>query len=289
MKYFSAEELHTIITPEIAVEASKEAFSKYSSGDIKSADRQVLYVEGNWWGVMTAFDKSYFITKIVNVIENSTPPINSLIVLFSAISGKPIAVFDGNVITGYRTAGASVLSVEMCWGKKVDLLGIIGAGTQAKYHAKLALSYLQVDRLFYASRREHPEFEREFGAERYELPKLLSSSQVILSLTSTKSPVILGKYLKDDFHAVSIGAHTPDAREIDDDALLKVKTFVVDAVDAVSKESGDYIYGLSKGLIRNVAEIGKLRNGVERPSLFKSVGIATQDLALVKKAYEIGA
>jgi Predicted ornithine cyclodeaminase, mu-crystallin homolog len=96
--------------------------------------------------------------------------------------------------------------------------------------------------------------------------------------------------LKEDFHVSSIGAHTPGAREIDDETIAKAKTYIVDSLQAVSSESGDYIQPQKKGLIKNVIEIGKIITEnikIERPSIFKTVGISAQDNLTAYYAYKL--
>ncbi|MFP3259736.1 MAG: ornithine cyclodeaminase family protein [Sulfolobus sp.] len=295
MLILTSQDLDKLFNAELAVKAVKEAFSLYSYGKVTQPQRQVLTIKGNWWGLMPSYTDRSVAVKIVNVIpENKTkglPSVQGLVILFSPDNGEPLAVFDGSTLTAIRTSAASILSTELAFpSRNIGNLGVIGAGTEARYHIKFALEYFKVSKLMINARKSHYELAREFGGEPVDLETLLKSSDVVFATTSSNSPVVLGKYLKDDFHISSIGAHTPEAREVDDEAIRKVKTYFVDSIEAVSKETGDYIQPIKNGILKNTTEIGRIINEglkVERPSLFKTVGIAAQDNITALIAYEM--
>ncbi|BDC19773.1 ornithine cyclodeaminase family protein [Acidianus sp. HS-5] len=294
MLYLDGKKLEEVLPAKDAVNAVKEAFSLYYQGKITQPQRQVLTIKGNWWGIMPSYTDFSVAVKIVNVInENKNrglPAVQGIVILMSPDTGEPLAVIDGTILTAIRTASASVLSAELSYGHKIPTLGIIGAGLEAYYHAKISSEYLSVSRILITARKSHVELAKKIGAEAVDLQTLLKESDVIFSTTSSKNPVVLGKFLKEDFHISSIGAHTPDAREIDDDTIAKTKTYIVDSMQAVSSESGDYIQPQKKGLIRNVIEIGKIiveRIKVERPSIFKTVGISAQDNLTAYYTYKL--
>ncbi|AAY81650.1 ornithine cyclodeaminase family protein [Sulfolobus acidocaldarius] len=290
-------QLEEILDAETAVNAVKEAFSLYSSRRVVQPQRQVLSVKGNWWGIMPSYTDLSLAVKIVNVIpsnkERNIPSVQGVVILMSPDTGETLAILDGLVLTAIRTSSASILSAELAMNTRtIGTLGIIGAGTEARYHLKLGLSYFKVGRVLISARRNHYLLAKEFGAEAVELEKVLREADVIFSTTSSSSPVILGKYLRDDFHISSIGAHTPESREIDDDTIRKIETYMVDSVEAVANETGDYIQPVNSGVLRKekVIEIGEVINrglNVKRPSLFKTVGIASEDNLTAYMAYKV--
>ncbi|MEM3269286.1 MAG: ornithine cyclodeaminase family protein [Saccharolobus sp.] len=296
MLLLTAKELNEILKAEIAVNAVKQAFSLFSSGKISQPNRIVLDIKGNWWGLMPSLAENSFALKIVNVIaknkEKGLPSVQGVVILMSPETGETLSILDGNVLTAIRTSAASILSTEIALhSRNIGNLGVIGAGTEAYYHAKLALEYFKVDKLFVTARKSHMEFARKVNGEATDLETLLRKSDVIFATTSSTTPVVFGKYLKEVFHVSSIGAHTPEAREIDDDTIAKVKTYMVDSLAAVSAESGDYIIPNQKGMLKDkmVIEIGEVINKgikIERPSLFKTVGIAAEDNITAYVAYQ---
>ena len=295
MLILSQKDLEEVLTADVAVSAVKEAFSLYSSGKVTQPQRQVLTVKGNWWGIMPSFTEFSFSTKIVNVIpqnkEKNLPSVQGVVILMSPDTGEVLAVMDGSVLTAIRTSAASVLSTEIALqSRKIETLGVIGAGMEARYHLKIALKYFSISRVLISARKSHYELAKEFGAEAVELEKLLGESNVIFATTSSDKPVVIGKYLSEDFHVSSIGAHTPNAREVDDDTVKKAKTYLVDSIEAVSNEAGDYIQPKERGILpRDVYEIGEVINKgikIQRPSIFKTVGIAAQDNLTAYTAYK---
>ncbi|QIJ32844.1 ornithine cyclodeaminase family protein [Acidianus brierleyi] len=295
MIFIDKEKLDEILTPDRAVNAVREAFVLFSQGKVNQPIRQSFIIKGNWWGVMPSYTDFSFVVKIVNVInknkEKGLPPVQAAVILLSPDNGEPLAYIDGTYLTAIRTSAASVLSTEISYGKKVGTLGIIGAGLEAEYHAKTALRYLSVSRLLISARKRHVDLAKKVGGEAVDLDTLLKESDVIFSTTSSTTPVVYGDKLKEDFHLVSIGAFTPDAREVDDSTIRKIKTYIVDSLDAVSKESGDYIQPKESGLLKNknILEIGNIISNkikIERPSIFKSVGISAQDNLSAYYAYK---
>ncbi|BCU69300.1 ornithine cyclodeaminase family protein [Stygiolobus caldivivus] len=294
MIVLTSEQLEQVLTPDIAINAVRQAFSLYSSGKITQPQRQVLTIKGNWWGIMPSFWERSVVIKIVNVIPDNKrrgiAAVQGSVLLFSPETGEPLALLDGTTLTAIRTSAASVLSAELAFdSRNIGNLGVIGAGTEARYHIKLATSYLKYSKVMVTARSSHTQLAKEFGAEAVDLETLLKSSDVIFATTSSSSPVVLGKFLKDDFHVSSIGAHTPESREIDDETIKKTKTFFVDSLEAVGKEAGDYIQPTKAGILKQALEIGEIINKgvkVQRPSVFKTVGIAAQDNITALVAYE---
>ena len=113
----------------------------------------------------------------------------------------------------------------------------------------------------------------------------VTGADVVLALTSSPQPILEGKWLNPHAMVCAIGAATPDRRELDDDAMRGA--VVVESRAAANKEAGDIV--LAKASI--AAEIGELLNGAkleqgERPVIFKSVGIAVEDIAAARLVYE---
>ncbi|BFH72581.1 ornithine cyclodeaminase family protein [Sulfurisphaera javensis] len=294
MIILNSKDLEEVLTPEVSINAIKDAFSFYSSGKIIQPQRQVLTIKGNWWGIMPSYTDFSFVTKIVNVIpsnkERNLPSVQGVVILMSPDTGEPLAIIEGSTLTAIRTASASVLSTELALKRRsIGTLGVIGAGMEARYHLKIALKYFSVSKVLISARKNHYQLAKEFGGEAVELEKLLRESEVIYATTSSDKPVVLGKFLSEDFHVSSIGAHTPNAREIDDETIKKAKTYFVDSIQAVLNETGDFIQPKNLGILpKNVYEIGEIINkgiSIERPSIFKTVGIASQDNLTAYVAY----
>ncbi|AEB94543.1 ornithine cyclodeaminase family protein [Metallosphaera cuprina] len=285
MRVLTDQELVQALTPEKAVSAMREAFSLLFRGEVHSPQRTVMTFGEDWWGVMPCRTKYLFTVKVVAVIPGNKsrglPAVNGSVLAMSPDTAEPIAILPGATLTAIRTAATSVLSTELAFGRKVDVLGVIGAGQEAEFHIRIARGYLSTSRILVSARRSHLELSKRLEVEAVDLDSLLKESDVIFATTSSSSPVVKGSLLKEGFHVVSIGAHTPEARELDDETGKRARTFIVDSLQAVSSESGDYIQMSESGVLKaRVLELGEVVERdlkVERPSIFKSVGVSVQD------------
>ncbi len=305
----SGSELENILTPEVLVEAIADAFRRFSEGATVTPPRTVMWVEGNWWGIMQSYVPNYGVgVKVVNVVpsnvERGLPTIQALVTLYDPITGSPLAVMEGSVLTALRTAAASALSVKYLAPSEAGPLTIIGAGYQARYQLRFALHYFEATEVrIFDTRRKASEAFAKYVEDLGLKPVITSSpkeairwARLVIEASTTKEPVVLGEALEPPVHVVSIGAHTPDSRAIDDDAILKAKAVVVDSRKAVMEETGDIIQPVRSGLLNlsEICELGELVTGkcpkpVERGgiTIYKSVGVAIQDACAAGLAYKL--
>jgi ornithine cyclodeaminase/alanine dehydrogenase-like protein (mu-crystallin family) len=128
-------------------------------------------------------------------------------------------------------------------------------------------------------------FAAEIGARTATAEEAVSGADVVLALTSSPQPILRGEWLRPDAMVCAIGAATPDRRELDEEAMRGA--VVVESRESAMREAGDIV--LARAQVS--AEIGELLNGApldrgDRPVVFKSVGIAVEDIATAKLVYE---
>jgi len=193
---------------------------------------------------------------------------------------------DGRLITEMRTAAVSAAITKYLMPAQSRVLALLGSGVQADSHLAALSSIHQFDEVRVWSRTpEHAaEFARRRGAVAMEAEAAVRGADVIVVATSSQEPVLRGAWLKEGAHVNAIGANRPAWRELDDDAMHHV--LVVDSRAAVLQESGDVI--LSGATI--YAEIGEIFAGTKpacaaETTIFKSVGLATEDLAAARLVY----
>jgi thiomorpholine-carboxylate dehydrogenase len=129
-------------------------------------------------------------------------------------------------------------------------------------------------------------FAEEVGARVTTAEEAVRGADVVLTLTSSPVPILQGRWLKQDALVCAVGAVTPERRELDNEAMRGA--VVVESREAAMREPGDIL--LAKAEVS--AEIGELLQGgslnrKERPVVFKSVGIAIEDIAAAKLVYEL--
>jgi ornithine cyclodeaminase/alanine dehydrogenase-like protein (mu-crystallin family) len=303
----SGRELEELLSPAILIDEVERAFVAFSEGRTVTPPRTVMWVEGNWWGVMQSYVPGYGVgVKVVNVIpanlERGLPTIQAIVNLFDPTTGSPLAVMDGGVLTALRTGAASAVSARYMAPRERGPIAIVGTGYQARYQLRFVSYVYRTDEVrVYDIREAAAESFKEYAESLgFRVVKCRSAAEavegarVVIEATTTRTPVIEGRYLSRPTHVISIGAHMRDARALDDDAISLAETVVVDSREAVMLETGDIRIPVERGILTldRVSELGEVASGRRRGRLtdegitvFKSVGLAIQDAAAAAVAY----
>ncbi len=300
--------LEEVLEPSKLVSVLAEAFAKFSRGETVTPHRTVMWVEGNWWGVMQSYVPNCGVgVKVVNVIPGNRarglPTISALVTLYDPATGSPLAVIEGRVLTALRTAAASALSIKLMAPKGGGALAFVGTGYQARYHLKLITKLLDFTevRAYDVSRdalENFKKFAEGLGLDVKavgNLREVFEGARVVIEATTTEEPVILGKFLQPPVHVVSIGAHSPKARALDDEVVKVAEVIAVDSREACLRETGDIKLRVEGGVLRSedLVELGEVVSGVKPGRLgdgitvFKSVGLAIQDACTAWLAYKL--
>jgi len=216
---------------------------------------------------------------------------HAVIVLFKAETGEPLAVMDGRLITEMRTAAASAVATDQLARKDVNVLAILGSGVQAGSHLAALRQVRKFTDVRVWSPRHAGDFAKQHGVKAVATAEdAVRGADVVVVATSAQEPVLLGRWLAPGTHVNAVGATRPTWRELDDELMAAARTYV-DSREAATKEAGDVI--AAKDL---VGEIGAVVAGLvpgrrndSEITLFKSVGVAVEDVvsaALVYEAHE---
>ena len=265
-----------------------QALAALSSGGVVQPVRAVLPVAPHrgFFGVMPAYAAGgggalgaklvTFYPKNVGIHTH-----HAVIVLFKPETGEPLAFMDGRLITEMRTAAASAVATQRLARPDASVLAILGSGVQAKSH----LAALRHVRSFKEVRVWSPRNAAAF-AQRHGVKAVATAAEavrgadVVVVAASATTPILQGRWLSPGTHVNAIGATRPEWRELDDDLVTTARIFV-DSREAALRESGDVIAAGSE-----VTEIGAVVSGAdpgrrtpEEITLFKSVGVAVEDVA----------
>jgi len=235
--------------------------------------------------------------------KKNLPAILATILLFSAATGKMVAVMDGGYITAIRTACASALATNALANANAPVLGILGAGVQARAHilALTRVRELSLIKLYSPSGKSalsiEAELEQQCGVpiEVVNSPQhAVQDSDLVVTVTTAKEPIVKSEWIKPGAHINAVGSHRPDLREIDG-AMLKLAKVVVDSREAIMAECGDILLALKENSISESdihGEIGEVlvgsktgRSNAREITLYKSVGVAIQDVATAQLVY----
>jgi len=286
MRMFNEDDVRRLLRWEELIPAMEAALAAFSRGRVLQPVRNMLVIEEGkrYLGVMPAVAEDAMGAKLVSFYPGNegtpVPTHHALIVLMRTDTGEPLAAMDGRLITEMRTAAVSAAATKYLAAPDARVLAVLGSGVQARAHLealKQVRSFQEV-RVWSRTRAHAERLADEHGAKAMDAESAVRGADVIVTATSSLSPVLQGAWLKPGAHVNAVGAPRPTWRELDDAAMAN--TLVADSREAVLKESGDVI--LSKAEI--YSEIGEIFAGLkpapaERTTVFKSVGLAVEDIA----------
>jgi ornithine cyclodeaminase/alanine dehydrogenase-like protein (mu-crystallin family) len=293
MLFLNEEQVQEDLRMADLIPAMERALIDFSAGKVKQPVRQVIPVDppGGFYGIMPALTPDGLGQKIVTFYppnaEKGIPTHMALIVLNDPQTGAPLAVMDGRLITEMRTAAVSAAATKLLAPKDATVLAILGSGVQARSH----LEALRLVRQFEETRvwsqtKSHAEsFAKEIGAKVTSQEDAVRGADVIVTVTSSRTPVLKGRWLKPGCHVNAVGACRHDWRELDNDAIRNSVVFV-DSREAAMKESGDVILSGAK-IYAELGEAfaGKIDDRAGETTIFKSLGMAVEDIVAALLVY----
>src|SRR5438445_5859613 len=274
------------------IPAMEKALIEFSAGKVTQPVRSVISVErhGGFLGLMPALTPDGLGLKAVTFYppnaERGIPTHMATIFLVDPQTGTPLAIMDGRLITEMRTAAVSAAATKLLAPRGAKVLAIFGSGVQARSHAEALRLVRQFEEIrVWSPTREHAEqFATEIGAKSMPAEEAVRGADVIVTATSSKTPVLHGSWLKSGCHVNAVGASRPDWREMDDEAMANV--VFVDSREGAMKESGDVILSGAK-IYAELGEAfaGKIPSRASETTIFKSLGMAVEDIAAATLVY----
>jgi ornithine cyclodeaminase/alanine dehydrogenase-like protein (mu-crystallin family) len=290
--YLDEEQVRRHLPMQGLILAMEKALIDFSAGKVTQPVRQVIAVDppGGFYGMMPALTPEGLGQKIVTFYppnaEKGILTHMALIVLNDPQTGAPLAVMDGRLITEMRTAAVSAAATKLLASPDAKLLAILGSGVQARSHVEalsLVRSFEEI-RVWSATAAHAEKFANEIGAKTMSAEKAVRDADVVVTATSSRMSILQGAWLKPGCHVNAVGACRPDWRELDDEAMRNV--VFVDSREGALKESGDVI--LSGARIHGEigeALAGKIPSRANETTIFKSLGMAVEDISAAMLVY----
>lgn len=288
-----------------AIEAVKVAFAQLSAGQADVPLRASLDVPRH--NGVTLFMPAYLAgddamaMKIVSVFNDNPgkglPLIHALVVVVDAETGAPEAVMDGTYLTALRTGAASGAATDVLARQDARAAAIIGAGAQGRTQLEAVCAVRTIEEAWvYDVDRERAEtmatemrgrIAASIGVA--ETPaQAVRRADVICTATTSANPVFDDANVQPGTHINAIGAYTPEMQEIPAETVLRARV-VIDHHEAALAEAGDLLIPMEAGMMsvdHIHAELGEIiagekvgRQTEDEITLFKSVGVAVQDVA----------
>jgi ornithine cyclodeaminase len=226
------------------------------------------------------------------------------VMLFDGNTGEPLALVNASAITAIRTAAVSGLATRLLAREDAGDLAIIGAGVQARPHLVAMNCVRPLRRIRIASQTftNAQNFANEMQPHCATLIEPVETAtaavrgaDIIVTATTSKDPVLNREWISSGAHINAIGTYSPKAREVDT-ATIVAATMFVDRRESALNEAGDYLIPASEGAIGPEhirADLGEILTGVHpgrtspgEITLFKSLGLAIEDLAAAALVYQ---
>jgi alanine dehydrogenase len=280
-----------LLRMEEVIPIMEHALAAFSSGTVVQPVRTMLPVAEyqGFLGLMPAYTGEALGVKLVAFYPHNTdvPTHHATILLFKPETGEPLVSMDGRLITEVRTAAVSAVATDQLARSDASVLAIIGSGVQARSHLEALRLVRNFREVRVWSPRRAKEFAQEHGVDAAaSAEEAVRGADVVVTATTSPTPVLLGEWLSPGVHINAVGAPRPDWRELDDEVLRRSRVYV-DSREAAQKESGDVI---AAGEV--LAEIGEVaagtkpgRRSAEGATLFKSLGLAVEDVATAELVY----
>jgi len=276
------------------IPAMEKALIDFSAGEVTQPVRSVIKVDvaaaTGFLGLMPALTADGLGLKAVTFYPSNAdrgiPTHMATIFLVDPETGTPLAIMDGRLITEMRTAAVSAAATKLLASPDAKVLAVLGSGVQARSHAEALRLVRQFGEIrVWSPTREHAErFARELGAKSMSAEEAVRGADVVVTATNSKTPVLKGSWLKSGCHVNAIGACRPDWRELDDEAMSNV--LFVDSREGALKESGDIILSGAKIYLElGEALAGKVPSRANETTIFKSLGMAVEDIAAAMLVY----
>jgi len=274
------------------IPAMEKALIDFSGGKVTQPVRSVIKVDppGGFLGLMPALTPDGLGLKAVafypSNADRGIPTHMAIVFLVDPETGRPLAVMDGRLITEMRTAAVSAAATKLLASPDAKVLAILGSGVQARSHAEALRLVRDFEKIrVWSPTREHAErFAKEIGANAMSAEHAVRGADVVVTATNSKTAVLKGPWLKPGCHINAVGACRPDWRELDDEAMANV--VFVDSREAAMKESGDVILSGAKVYAElGEALAGKVSSRASETTIFKSLGMAVEDIAAAMLVY----
>lgn len=312
IRILSEEDIRRALPMKEAVEAMKEAFEAVSAGQVTMPTRTHIDIPAH--NGTALFMPSYancfgkIGLKVVNIFpdnpKSGLPSIQGIVCLLDGQTGSPLAILNGTFLTALRTGAASGAATDILARPDAETVAIIGAGIQGRtqLEAMCAVRPIKKVWVYDITKDTSVQFAEQMEAVlsvdivvAESSLEALQNADIVCTATVSHMPVFDDADIAQGTHINAIGSYQPDVQEIPEETVLR-SLLVVDHRESALQETGDLIIPMKKGHMHEThirAELGEIvagkvagRTSDQDVTLFKSVGIAIQDLAAASRVFE---
>jgi alanine dehydrogenase len=299
--YIKEEDVEQLLSVRDAIEALDDAFRAQATRRAFTNPRQRLKLPGATLHMMAGAVPGYFGYKAYAVTAGKA---HFLFYLFSSKTTDLLAIMEADVLGQTRTGAATGLATRLLANPDAGEAVLFGAGWQAESQLMAMDAVRDLKQVSIVNR--NPERRAEFISKMQPRVKArlvaansaeeaVRSSRIVTTITTSKEPVLKGEWLQPGVHVNAAGSNSLLRREIDDEAVMRSNSIVVDSVEQARIEVGEFLGVIETGRrhwedfteFRDV--VAGVKPGRQNPAditLFKSQGLALEDVAVGKLVYE---
>jgi alanine dehydrogenase len=291
--YLRESDVDALLSPADAVEAIEGCFGRIGRGAVTNQPRSRLPLDEGRLHVMAASDRELGVAG-VKTYAGFSDGARFVVVLFAVDRPEVLALVEANRLGQRRTGAATAVAVRHLARAGARSLGVVGCGWQAESQVesiRVVLPELERVVVFCRNEERRVEFARRFDAEPAEWYRDAAEQDVVVTATSSRDPVLRGEWLRPGALVCAVGANHLEARELDNAVLERARFVCCDSKEQARIEAGDLVEPVDRGVLDwlEVHELSEVavddvpgRSSDDDVVVFKSVGIAAEDLAVAK-------
>jgi ornithine cyclodeaminase/alanine dehydrogenase-like protein (mu-crystallin family) len=296
--YLTEAEVEAVVSPAVAVDAVEGCFRRMADGDVEIAPRRRLRLPEGSLADMAASDRGLGLAggKLYAATPNGT---TFVVCLFDAESSELVAVLEADRLGQLRTGAASGVAARHLAKSGATSLGVIGCGHQAETQVacvRAAVPALERVVAYCRTPEKLAAFCAQVGAEPGESHRDAAAQDVVVTITSSRDPVLRGEWLRPGALVAAAGANVVTRRELDNAVLERAAFVCCDLLAQAKLESGDLVEPVEAGVLDwlEVHELHEVvvgetagRQSDDDVVVFKSNGLAAWDIAVAAEAVRL--
>jgi ornithine cyclodeaminase/alanine dehydrogenase-like protein (mu-crystallin family) len=302
--YLTEADVHELLDMEIAIDVVEEAFRQLGQGGAMNVPRARAHLQGIYLHTMSAV-ASYLGYAGWKAYTTTAHGAKFHVGLYSTKSGELTALIEANFLGQLRTGAASAVATECMARPDAKVVGLFGSGHQARTQLKGVCTVRKIELVEVYSRNEERcqqfcELMSEWCNTKVVPSRnpdaVAAEKDIVICATSARTPVFEGKVLDEGTHLNVVGSNFLNKAEIDVTTVHRADSIVCDSIEQCRLEAGDFVQALEAGAVEwsNMHELADVvagretgRKTAESITLFKSVGLAIEDVALAARLLEL--
>ena len=298
MLYFTESDVRKLLPMPAAIELMREAFGKLAAGKaVNQPRRRLVLPTDSVLHYMAGGDDKYFGAKIYST--NPKHGAHFFFLLYRAADGQPLAIMEANYLGQIRTGAASGLATDLLARPDARTLGVIGSGFQARtqVEAMRAVRQFATVRVWSRTAEKCKAFAAELGLEAVETAReAVEGADIVVTATNAREPVLEAGWIAPGAHVNAMGSNQARRRELPAELIQRADAIVVDSAEQAQMESGDLLLAWGPGPwndprlveLKDIVAGARAQRGGSAITIFKSIGLALEDVAAAGYLYENG-